>query len=133
MALRFRTDRHNNPTALSSAVAKQARLHYGCEYTNGDSFGRGNSTARLIGSAISLTIKVIDNIGFWTARGLPRWIYISTITAEIMTGLTPSQYRKVFTFAWSLLTKRQKTRVIEKMYRYEGGDEMDDLFKGLKS
>ena len=133
MALRFRTDRHNNPTALSSAVARQSMLEYGCEYTNGDGFGRGYSTARLIGNPILLTIQVIDKIGFWTRRGLPRWFYVSTITSSIIFTLTPSQCRKVFTFAWSLLTKRQKTRVIGKMYQHEGGNEMKDLFKEKKA
>lgn len=105
----FRTDRHNNPTAFTTAVAQQAGLVEGVDYVVGDAFPDNPNlfTARLIGTpeqAIDTTIKLIDNIGFQTAKGQPRWTYINMNNAE-----------------WNALDKTGKENVIKGMYQHEGG------------
>lgn len=75
----MRTDSHNNPTAMTTAIAHEGGLVLGTDYTQGDSFkvpGGVLYTARLIGDPIALTIKVIDDIGFYTLAGAQRWTYI---------------------------------------------------------
>lgn len=64
----MRTDRHANPTAFTTDIAKQAGLKEGVDYTTGDVFGdKGQyNTAKLIGDPVDTTIKVIDKIGFKT-------------------------------------------------------------------
>lgn len=131
---RFRTDRHNNPTAFITLIAKQAGLIPGDEYEAGDAFPSGSyRTARLFADPIGLTIKVIDRIGFWNRRGAPRWVYIGSIIGSLIATLTKKQLREVAAFAWSLLSKKQKTVVIGKMYQHEGGKEMKNLFKEHKT
>jgi hypothetical protein len=76
----FRTDRHNNPTAFTTDIAKLAGLTLGVDYEQGDSFGGGKYfTARLLGDAVQTTIRVIDRIGFTTSSGSPRWTYTDSI------------------------------------------------------
>lgn len=116
----FRTDSHNNPTAFTTDVAVEAKLHLGTDYTVGDPFNitqvRGVitlHTARLIGDPIAMTIRVIDALSFLTQHGTPvsRWGYIT------MPKLT-----------WDGLTPTQKKDVIGWMYQREGGTEMRQLF-----
>lgn len=131
---RFRTDRHNNPTAFITLIAKQAGLIPGDDYEAGDAFPEGRyRTARLFGDPVGLTIKVIDRVGFWNQKGSPRWIYIGAIIGSVIGILTPNQVRRVAMFAWSLLSKKQKTFIIGEMYRHEGGKDMKDLFKEKKA
>lgn len=109
-----RTDRHNNPTAFTTDVAKTAHLVLGAEYTEGDQFNIGSKayhTARLIGDPLTLTIKVIDKIGFYTQGGVQRWSYI---------GIPP--------FIWTNLTVAEKKTVIHYMYHHEGGTLLENLF-----
>ena len=130
---RFRTDRHNNPTAFITQIARQAGLVYGNEYEAGDAFPNGRyRTARLLKDPIGLTIRVIDRIGFWNQKGSPRWVYVGAIIEAVTANLTSKQIREVAMFAWSLLSKKQKTVVIGTMYNHEGGKEMEGLFKEKK-
>lgn len=108
----MRTDRHNNPTAFTTDVAKTAGLKEGVDYTVGDSFGGGKyATAKLLGDPIDTTIKVIDKIGFQTQAGKPRWDYID---------LEKSQ--------WDSLDYNKKKEVIKRMYQREGGSQLNNLF-----
>ena len=74
----LRTDRHNNPTALTVALAKQAGLVAGVDYEVGEPFtdeaGRTYRTARFLGNAYEGTTKLIDRVGFHTQAGKPRWL-----------------------------------------------------------
>lgn len=104
----MRTDRHNNPAAFTTDVAEQAGLKFGIDYTTGDPFPNNPNmrTAKLLGDPIALTIKAIDNIGFYTQSGAPRWTYLSEIP----------EHKK-----WNSLNAAQKRDVIAKMYQREGG------------
>ncbi len=117
----FRTDKHRNPTAFTTDIAKEAGLQLGVAYVQGDPFTVPGShgvihtyfTAKLVGDPINTTIRVIDKVGFYNSLGNIRWIYIG-----LPYGL------------WLALTANQKTAVIGFMYGREGGSEMKDLFKG---
>lgn len=113
----YRTDRHNNPTAFTTAVAANAGLVPNKDYTQGDPFvggdGRVYYTAKLLGDPIATTIKAIDNMGFFTAAGKPRWSYLSSIP-----GIQN----------WNRLTYSQKANIISQMYKHEGGS--GSLLKG---
>lgn len=58
----FRTDRHNNPTAMTTDVARSLGLVEGVDYTKGDAFPNNPNlfTARLNGDPIQTTIKALD-------------------------------------------------------------------------
>lgn len=105
----MRTDRHNNPTAFTTDIARQAGLVEGRDYTVGDPFPDNPNlrTATLIGDPVDQTIKVIDKIGFYTQGGAPRWTYIAQIP----------EHRN-----WKNLSRAQKREVISKMYQREGGN-----------
>lgn len=109
----FRTDRHNNPTAFTTDVARAAGLRLGVDYAIGDPFPNNASlkTAKLIGDPIATTIKVIDNIGFQTASGKPRWDYISIPKSQ-----------------WNALSYDQKKQIIARMYQHEGGNQLSGIF-----
>ena len=113
----YRTDRHRNPAAFTTAIAQQAGLVKGVDYSIGDAFADGKFyTARLLGEPVTLTIRVIDVIGFYTQQGRLRWDYIG-IPQEL----------------WTSLTDDQKRRVIGFMYQHEGGTEMRGLFDDPRS
>jgi hypothetical protein len=110
----FRTDTHNNPTAFITDIAKEAGLTAGVDYETGDSFPGEHGTyytARLLGNPISLTIRVIDAIGFYNRVGSQRWSYIGMPAA-----------------VWLSLSLDFKTAVIGGMYNREGGAAMLSLF-----
>jgi hypothetical protein len=110
----FRTDKNNNPTAFTTAVAREAGLVEGVDYENGDPFDFNNSTyytARLLGDPVAVTIKVIDKIGFYTTVPHSRWTYIA-IPYEL----------------WMNLTTVQKMYVIGFMYQNEGGVDLKSDF-----
>jgi len=110
----MRTDRHNNPSAFTTDIAKMAGLQEGVDYTKGDPFSNGRySTARLLNDPIATTIKVIDKIGFKTASGGNRWTYTDSIPE---------------TKNWSRLSYNQKKDVIAKMYQHEGGSQLNRYF-----
>lgn len=114
-ASKFRTDRHNNPTAFTVNVAKTAGLKEGVDYTVGDPFPNNpkEKTARLIGDPIEQTIKVIDRIGFYTQSGKLRWTYTNSIPQ---------------TKNWPNLSYEQKASVIKQMYAHEGGKALLNYF-----
>lgn len=111
-AVGMRTDRHNNPTAFTTDIAKLAGLEEGVDYTIGDSFSNGQyHTAKLLGNPIDTTIAVIDKIGFQTSSGKPRWSYINMSKSS-----------------WDKLSYQGKKNVIALMYRNEGGSGLSNLF-----
>lgn len=105
----FRTDRHNNPTAFTTAVARDFGLVPGVDYVEGDTFPNNPNlrTAKLLGDPIATTIKGIDRGGFYTASGKPRWTYTNSIS-----GVNN----------WKNLTYGQKAAIIAQMYKHEGGN-----------
>lgn len=101
----YRTDRHNNPTAFVTGLAKQAGLIEGVDYVPGDKFPNGNGiTARLLGDPIDLTVRVLDKVGFYTQGGKQRWTH-TAMSKE----------------AWDSLTIKQKKDIVMQMYQREGG------------
>jgi hypothetical protein len=110
----FRTDRNNNPTAFTTAVAELG-LVLGKDYVVGEEF-KDNlhiyHTAKLIGDPIAVTIKLIDKIGFRTGSGLPRWTYID-INPKLI---------------WDIMPYGQKVQILAFMYKNEGGTELTHLF-----
>jgi hypothetical protein len=111
----MRTDKHNNPTAFTTDLAKQAGLVLGLDYIQGDPFTVGANTyhtAKLLLDPIKTTIEVIDAVGYVTKAGIPRWTYIN---------LVPK-------FTWSELTPERKRDVIGYHYLHEGGTAMRGLF-----
>jgi hypothetical protein len=111
----MRTDRHRNPTAATTDVARAGGLIGGLDFENGDSFTTGDKiyyTAKLLGDPIDLTIKMIDKATFYTNTGHQRWSYIA-----------------IPKFIWDELKKAEKIAVIKWMYSREGGSEMGSLFE----
>lgn len=108
----MRTDRHNNPTAFTTDIARIAGLREGVDYVQGDPFSGGQfHTARLLGDPVATTIKVIDNIGFYTQGGKQRWVHTAMPKNE-----------------WDSLSYEQKKQVVKKMYGHEGGKELKNIF-----
>jgi hypothetical protein len=108
-----RTDDHNNPTAMTTDIAKQGGLVENVEYIVGAPFPDNPRmfTAKLLLNPIELTIRVIDNVGFYTKSGAQRWTYIG-----------------VPKFLWDGSDRATKVRVIGFMYGREGGTAMRNLF-----
>jgi hypothetical protein len=110
----MRTDRHNNPTAMTTDVAKSLGLKEGVDYTVGDPFQSGDSTlytARLNGDGITTTVKALDSAAndpkkqaFYTQSGDQRWTYI---------GMSDSD--------WLKMTPDEKKQTVLGMYQQEGG------------
>jgi len=110
----MRTDAHNNPTAFTTALAKQAGLKLHVDYEVGAPFTVGKlvlRTAKLLGDPIALTGRLLDQVGFYTGRGAQRWDYIAL----------PD-------FAWMKLSAVDRRRVIGFMYKREGGTQLRALF-----
>lgn len=109
-----RADRHNNPTAFTTDLAKQAGLQIDVDYSRGDSFPNNSDmfTARLLGDPLELTMKLIDKVGFTTKSGAQRWVY-----------MYPDM-----NVAWPHLPWQGKKAVIKYMYHHEGGTELEKLF-----
>lgn len=108
----MRTDRNNNPTAMTTTLARQAGLVEGRDYVAGDPFPSGGGiTAKLIGDPIEKTIQAIDNVGFYTKGGAQRWTHTAMDKNE-----------------WDKLSHEQKKATIQKMYKREGGKAMKSLF-----
>lgn len=107
----MRTDRHNNPAAFTTDIAKQAGLVEGVDYVRGDAFPDNPNlfTAKLLGNPIETTMRVIDKIGFMTQSGQNRWTYTDTIP-----GANNQD--------WQKLGFQEKAQVIKDMYRHEGGN-----------
>lgn len=112
----MRTDRHNNPVAMTTDVAKTLWLVEWVDYTVWDPFNTGKwrvlYTARLNGDGLQTTIKAIDTAAkdpnkkaFYTQWGGQRWTYI---------GLSDEE--------WLSKTPEEKAQVIATMYKNEGGN-----------
>ena len=111
----MRTDRNNNPVAMTTDVAKSLWLVEWVDYTVGDSFttwsGKVLYTAKLLWDGLKTTIKGLDaaaldpnKSAFLTQWGKPRWTYISMTDQE-----------------WLSKTPEEKAQVIATMYKNEGG------------
>jgi hypothetical protein len=108
----MRTDDNNNPTAFTTAIAKQAGLILGTDYEEGTGFEFDTlHTAKLLGDPVATTIEVINKLGFRTLSGGPRWAYINF----------PH-------FVWVGLSEEDQVDVIGWMYEQEGGITMRHLF-----
>lgn len=111
----FRTDKHNNPAAFTTDIARQAGLAPGVDYERGDSFVVGPATyytAKLLKNPVETTTRVIDAIGFYAKSGGQRWAYIG-IPKDI----------------WDSLSPAQKSSVVHFMYHHEGGTQLESLWK----
>lgn len=112
-----RGDRHNNPLAFTTDVAKQAGLTPGIDYEVGDKFtgtdGKLYNTAKIIGDPVSATMKVIDKVGFYTSDGRRRWKH---------TAMTKNK--------WDSLPYERKVQVIQEMERQEGGSLLNSMNNG---
>lgn len=109
----FRTDKHNNPTAFTTDIAREAGLIEGKDFATGDAFGLQNEfhTAILLHDPVKLTLQVIDKIGFYNRKQHPRWDYIA-----------------IPFFVWSNLPSNIQVKVLQFMYHHEGGTELEALF-----
>jgi len=100
----MRTDRHNNPTAFTTDIARLAGLKEGVDYSKGDPFSGGKyNTARLLKNPVDTTISVIDKIGFYTGAGKQRWTH---------TAISKDQ--------WDNMSYNQKKKIVQDMYQKEG-------------
>jgi hypothetical protein len=107
-----RADRNNNPAAITTDVAKQGGLVEGTEYVAGDPFPQGPLvTAKLLGDPVALTIRVIDQITYYTQHGNPRWTYMAI----------PKKL-------WDTFSPEQKKVAVGCHYTNEGGVTMQHLF-----
>ena len=109
----MRTDENRNPAAFTTDLARQAGLKLGEDYTPGTPFPAPSTlvTAKLLGDPIETTIRLIDQVGYYTKQGNRRWEYIAL----------PK-------FVWDALTTDQKRDVIGFHYQHEGGTAMRNLF-----
>jgi len=103
----YRTDRHNNPTAFTTAIAKQAWLIEWVDYEVWDAFPNNPNmkTARLLWDPIDTTIRVIDKIWFKTRWWQDRRTYTS---AMWLNNDTRSKMWRV-----------EKENAIKNMYKHE--------------
>lgn len=115
----FRTDRHNNPTAMTTDVARTLWMQEGVDFVEGDAFPNNPNlkTARLLGDGIETTIAAFDATAsnpdrsiFYTWAGQPRWTYIEMSDQERLG-----------------LDKAGKRGVIVEMYKNEWGAGIDQL------
>jgi hypothetical protein len=106
----MRTDRHNNPTAMTIDVAKTLGLVKGKDYVEGDPFD-GGVTARLIGDPYKVTISALDKAAadpnvaaFYTGNGKQRWTHTAILDKD-----------------WVKLSEDGKRAIVSDMYKKEGG------------
>lgn len=100
---KMRTERNNNPTAMTTDVAKMLGWELWVDYEIWDSFITASwqtlYTAKLIWDPVETTIRLIDR---WIANGIdpfyranwqPRWSYISSIwiTKDKWVKMSPSE------------------------------------------
>ncbi len=110
----FRTDRMNNPTAMTTDVALTLGMRPGIDFVSGDTFqtsdGKTLATAKIIGDPFDKTIQGLDNAAqsgrgaFLTSSGAPRWSHISMSDQD-----------------WLSKNLEEKRQTIKKMYQSEGG------------
>lgn len=102
----FRTDRHRNPLAITTDVARQGGLQEGEDYTQGDPFlgkdGRTYYTANILTpDPMQTMVDVFDKIGFTTQSGGNRFDYLDGPKADA---------------EWSTLSNEQKLDVFAEQY-----------------
>jgi hypothetical protein len=114
----YRTDENSNPCAFTTDIAHQGGLIQNTDYVQGTPFEVNALpesytlyTAKLLGDPVALSIRVIDNIGYYTRAGAQRWVYIAM----------PS-------YVWESLTPDLKRDVIGFHYQREAGVAMRHLF-----
>ena len=111
----MRTERNNNPTAMTTDVAKSLWWIEWVDYIQWDSFktwdGRTLYTAKLIGDPIETTIKLLDN-----AASSWRWAFYTKWWAKRWTHTAMSDKD------WLALTPEQKQNVVLQMLQREGWD-----------
>lgn len=118
----MRTDRNNNPTAMTVDVASTLGLQAGTDYIQGDPFqakdSKGNPitlyTAKLNGNGIETTIKALDlaaqdpnKKAFYTLGGSQRWTH---------TAISDNQ--------WLAMSPDEKRQTVLSMYKHEGGRDL---------
>ena len=111
----MRTERNNNPTAMTTDVAKMLWGELWVDYEIWDSFLTSDwktlYTAKLIGDPIETTIRLIDRWilngidPFYRANWQPRWSYLSKI------WITKDK--------WMNMDDNEKWEVIKQMLKYE--------------
>lgn len=109
----MRTDRNNNPTAMTTDVAKTLWLVEWVDYVKWDVFPNNSNlfSAKLIGDPIQQTIKALDTAianwkrAFYTQWGQQRWTH---------TGMSNEQ--------WQGMNNEQKVATVVKMYHNEWGN-----------
>lgn len=130
-----RTDRNNNPTAMTVDVAKTLGLVEGIDYVKGDKFPDSNLyTAKLLGDPMQTTIKALDTAAqnkdtqaFYTGGGQQRWTHTAISDSE-----------------WLGMSQEQKEKMVLDMYQRENGkngtlfakgstEEFDAITKASKS
>lgn len=100
----MRTERNNNPTAMTTDVAKSLWWVEWVDYVQWDSFQTGDwrtlYTAKLIGDPIETTIKLLDNAAntwrwaFYTKWWAKRWTHTALSDAERL-KLSPEEKKNV--------------------------------------
>lgn len=100
----MRTERNNNPTAMTTDVAKSLWWVEWVDYVQWDSFQTGDwrtlYTAKLIGDPIETTIKLLDNAAntwrwaFYTKWWAKRWTHTGMSDAERL-KLSPEEKKNV--------------------------------------
>jgi len=109
----YRTDRHNNPTAIAyegfNKMFEQIGYVDGVDFKRGDAFPNNNKMHTIKfdtrEDGIKAAIDLIDNFGFYTSGGQQRWTH---------TAMSKSQ--------WDSLNPNQKRATINNMYKKEGGN-----------
>jgi len=110
----FRTDKHRNPCAITTDLAKQAGLRLGVDYEQGNPFPDNPKmfTAKILGQdPVRTMIAVILKVGYYTKAGKQRWSYVA-IPDFIVHSLTIEEFENLIAFH----------------YQREGGTEMKGLF-----
>ncbi len=109
-----RTDRNNNPTAMTTEAARSLGLKEGVDFVRGDVFPDNSNlyTAKLLGDPIKTTVKGLDTASstpgvsaFRTQAGQLRWTHTNMSNEE-----------------WNSLDEASKANVVKQMYQKEGGD-----------
>lgn len=118
----MRTDRNNNPTAMTIDVAKQWWLVEWVDYVKWDAFTWANwktyYTAKMLWDTnawIQSAIKVIDSIWFKTQAWKNRWTYTDKIWLN--------------NESWAKMSNAEKIAAVKKMYKNEWGSWV--LFDGV--
>lgn len=118
-----RTNRHNNPTAMTVWAAKTAGLEEWTDYVKWDSFKWANGetyyTAKLLWDPIDKTIEAINTMWFKTTSGKDRWSYLDRITTADGTRITDEK--------WNQMNNNEKKNIIKQMYQNETSNKQENF------